>query len=323
MPDNQLVQFLRERKAALLREEEAQMQEMARHWLQVERTLEADMLRVADELSRNQITSQAAAMQNERLQRLLWQARGETARFNDWADGNITRKQMELAAQGIDDATQALQMTISTYFDRLPVESLNAMFGFAADGSPLANLLRSNYGEAVNGLLDALLKGLTLGNHPTDIGRMMAEEFGIGLQRALTIARTEQLRAYRAGSLEQYRNSGVTVRYKRMSARDERVCAGCLFSDGMEFETDHDFDEHPNGRCTMVPVVDGAEDMSVFESGQDWFRGIDPEMQQSILGGSGFDAWKNGTSLDDLFQFVNDPTWGGKFIPAPVGKIGQ
>jgi SPP1 gp7 family putative phage head morphogenesis protein len=144
-----------------------------------------------------------------------------------------------------------------------------------------------------------------------------------GLDKALTIARTEQLRVYRAASQEQYRASGVVTGYRRLSAHDDRVCAGCLAADGEELSSDVDFEAHPNCRCTLVPICAGVEPPQ-WTAGGDWFEEQDEETQRNILGPGRYELWQNG-GVSDFRQFatrVQNETWGGAVVPTPVGALG-
>lgn len=325
MPDSKVVNVIRSQKQKLLAREAAQMRAMANRWLGVEKALDAEMIALAAQMSAVENVTEAMILREKRFTKLMFQARAEVAKYADYADGLITKNQAVLAAQGINDASIVLKLIIKDArlgmkFDRLPVDALNSLFGFAGDGTPLRNMLMRAHPDAVDGLLNALVKGLALGKNPTEVAKMMADGFGIGLQKALTLARTEQLRAYRAGNLEQYRNSGVVTGYKRMATRDSNTCPGCLFADGQMFDTEHEFDEHPNGRCQIVPVVRGAEEPT-WQNGTDWFKAQSAETQREILGGERFDAWQNGASLESMSKLVNDPTWGGSFVPTPISEL--
>lgn len=327
--DPQVVVFLRARKAALLRREEALMRTLTQDWLKVERALEAEMTRTALEISKQSVVTEALVLKNKRFTELLYQARAEVGKFNADAEENITLAQKTLTKEGIDDALKALQISyadagqVAPRFNVLPVRAVEQMFGYAADGSALRTLLTKSYPEAVNGMLEALVKGLALGTHPTDVGRAMAERFGIGLNRALTLARTETLRAYRMGSFEQYRESGVVNGYKRLAAHDSRVCAGCLFRDGELIESlDGEFDEHPNGRCTAVPMVMGLPAVT-WKDGSQWFVEQPEDVQRTILGPGLYAAWQNGAALQDMSVHVHDPRWGGSYVPAAVNVFAE
>ncbi len=329
MPDPGVVVFLRKRKEALLMKEQGLMRSLARDWLKVEQALKSEMEALASELARANIVTEAMIQKHDRFVKLLYQARAEAGRFNEYADEAITNMQAQMSKTGIEDALKALKISykdagmVAPRFNTLPVRSLEMMFGYASDGSSLRALLSRAYPEAVNGMMDALIKGLAFGNHPTDVGKAMANAFGIGLNSSLTIARTETLRAYRMGSFEQYRDSGVVSGYKRLASHDSRTCIGCLMADGMMIESlDGEFDEHPNGRCTAVPVVIGVPE-SNWKSGAQWFAEQSDETQRGMLGPARYDAWKSGVDLRDMSTFVNDPTWGGSYMPTPVGELVQ
>lgn len=328
MPDPGVVRFLRGRKAALLNQEQEMMRSMAQDWLKVERSLQAEMEALAALMKEQNVVTSATVMKHDRFQKLMYQARAQAATFNEKADARITVAQAEMSQQGIEDALKALQLSykdagvqIVPQFNQLPVRALEMMFGYASDGSALAGLLARNYPDAVNGLLDALVAGMAKGSHPTEIAREMRNGFGVGLSKALTIARTEVLRSYRMGSFEQYRNSGVVVGYKRMAAHDARVCPGCLFKDGEMIDSlDGEFDEHPNGRCTAVPVIIDLEPPT-WQSGIEWFGEQSETMQREILGAARFEAWQKGASLQDMSKLVSDPQWGGSYVATPVHEL--
>lgn len=325
MPDSDIARLVEAQKRRILARETEMMREMTRRWLEIERALEAEMLKVVTELGGETLVTEAMLLRNTRFQKLLYQARAEYGKFADYMDEKISEMQAEALKDGIDDAYKVLGVGLdgaglAITFDKLPIGALETMIGLTADGSTLKKLLMDSYGEAVNGIIAEMLTGLAKGLHPTDIAELMANKFGVGLQRALTIARTEQARAYRMASLEQYRNSGVVTQYKRMAKKDDTTCLGCLFSDGEIYETEDEFSEHPNGRCSIIPVVRGVPEPT-WETGKEWFENLSEDRQRSILGEARFDLWQSGTSLDEMTQLVSDPTWGGKVVPTPISEL--
>ena len=327
MPDPEVVRFLRARKEALLAKEQTLMRQLAQSWLKVEQALKSEMEALASELSKSSVVTEAMIQKHERFVQLLYQARAEVGKFNEFADGRITKMQAQMSKAGIEDALKALQISyadagmVAPGFNQLPVRALEMMFGYAGDGSSLRGLLARGYPEAVNGMMDALVRGLAFGTHPTDVGKQMAEAFGVGLNKALTIARTETLRAYRMGSFEQYRDSGVVSGYKRLASHNSRTCIGCLMADGMMIESlDGEFDEHPNGRCTAVPVVIGVPAVT-WRNGMQWFVAQPEATQREMLGAQRFEAWKSGVDLSEMSKLVQDPTWGGSYVPTPVSEL--
>lgn len=329
MPEPMVVQIMRANKEAILAQEESKMQEMAERWLKIEKALQDKVDAIALEASRlaenGGVVNQAVAMRLERMQSLLYQVRAETGQYVRWADGFISDYQGEMATLGLEHASDAISAVMQEFdvrgsFDRLNVDAVNSMIGLAGDGSPLERYLRDIHSSSADGMLDALVNGVTQGIHPTKIAEEMMNGLGMGLQQAMNTARTETLRAYRNASLMQYDKSGLVIGYKRISARDERVCAGCLFTDGQVYEDLSQFDEHNQGRCSTVPLLEGLPETS-WESPNDWFEGQSETVQESILGTGRFEAWKNGASLNDMAKRVVDPVWGGAFVPTPVGEL--
>lgn len=333
MPDPLAVRLMQEFKDRLLAREDDLMRRMAAEWMRIEERLrdEFELLAYeASEAKRNgEPVNEQTLYQLERYQKLLYQARAETSQYVNWANEEIAAAQEQAAREALDDAVQVLKAIQSEYgmtgvaFNILPIDALEAMIGMVGDGTPLLSWLQRTVNpEAVRGMIDALIQGIAIGLNPKKVAELMAEKFGLGLSRALNTARTETLRAYRNASLKQYQESGVVVAYKRLAKRDDRVCVGCLFTDGMLVEDLDHFDEHNQGRCTLIPVVRGAEGASEFETGKEWFLRQDEATQRSILGAGRYDAWINGgASLDDMATLTTDPTWGGAWVPTTVGNL--
>jgi SPP1 gp7 family putative phage head morphogenesis protein len=329
-PDPLVVQALREHKAALLAQEESTMRAMAERWVLIERNLEAQMTAAAAEIQQalkaGQVPSAALARQYERYSSLIYQAHSEMTLYIRYADETIRQSQEAMIGQGIAHATEAIRLvylqagTIGEYFDILPREALKAMIGLVGDGTPLERYLRRIYADATDGLTQALVDGLAQGLNPVEVARKMRDGFGMGMNHALNTARTETMRAYRAGSMEQYRNSGVVTGWKRLAAHDGRTCAGCLFTEGDFYQTREEFQEHNQGRCTPVPVVANVDEPTWLR-GQDWFLQQPENVQASILGNGRFEAWKNGASLDEMATRRDDPVWGASFVPTPVEDL--
>lgn len=331
MPDPLVVSVMRANKEAILAGEETKMEEMARQWLKIEHTLQDDIHALALEAARKAeddgVFNKAIAMRMERMQKMLYQVKAETSQYEKWADGFISDYQLDLAKLGLEHGADAIQAVLKDYdvrtaFDRVNVGAVENMIGLAGDGSPLSKYLRDVHPNAVDGMMDALINGVAQGIHPTKIAQEMADGLGIGLQQAMNTARTESLRAYRSATLMQYDASGLVIGYKRISARDERVCAGCLFTDGETYADLSQFSEHNQGRCTAVPVLKDLPEPS-WQDSHSWFESQSATVQESILGTGRFDAWKNGASLDSMVKRVEDPIWGGAFVPAPVSELSQ
>lgn len=332
MPTEPLVvRIMREFKEALLAEEQEQLLEMARRWLTIERALSGDMLSLAmhiDELRvAGETVSASRLFQLSRYRSLLAQTRVEVLRYADYAEGLIAGKQAEWGALAISNATDAINAafisagTVPARFDILPVEAIQSMVGLAGDGSPLSQLLRDSYADAAEGITNALLRAITIGQNPRVTAAEMAEGMSVSLNRMMVTARTEQLRVYRDASRRQMASSGVVEGYRRLCAHDDRVCPACLMAEGRVYPLDEPLDEHPQGRCAQVPIV---KDLPRVEwlAGEDWFTTQDEETQRTILGDKYFDAWQGGQfELSAIVSRREDDRWGASLHPTPLSEL--
>lgn len=321
----------REFKAALLRREEAQMAEMVRRWRGVEVALQAQIENMAQfaatEAAAGRALTQQALLTMDRYQSLLRQTNAEIGRYGAWAERAITSEQASLAALGLTQATELVGISaeaaqIAGTFSRLPVQAVEQMVGLAGDGTPLGKLLAQAWPDAVAGLTEELVTGIALGRNPRVIAqRMIDNGLATGLQRAMTIARTEQLRAYRQASQAQYKASRVVTGYKRLAAHDDRVCLGCLVQDGQLYALEVEFEEHVQGRCTLLPVLAGANNVT-WESGETWLNAQSQDTQRQILGPGRLELWKSGkVAFADMATVREDAVWGNSVVPTPVRDL--
>jgi len=265
MPESTVALMVRRQKEALLLHEADEMRLLARRWLEVEKALEAEMLKIALAMQNEGILTEAMILQDRRFQNLLYKARAEYAQFADDFAATAGQMQDYGLTKGVSDAVKVLNLSIDEAgllidFEVLNVEAINAMIGLTADGTPLRTLLMKEYGDSVNKMVNALTNGLARGLNPKTVAAEMADGFAAGLQKALTIARTEMLRAYRMGTQEQYRASEVVVQYKRLAVKDDRTCLGCLMQDGETFENAAANVNSAFGFVTPSRLADSAKD---------------------------------------------------------------
>lgn len=327
MADPRVVVVMREFKRDLLAREATQMAVMTRRWLQIEKTLQADLdalLRKADQWRADGRAPTAAMIQGEaRYRSLIAQANAEVMRYQRYAQDVIMGQQRDMGELGIEHATEAIRAAGGVAFDILPRDSLEYMVGLCGDGSPLFSLLkqRAIAPDAVAGLTDALVKGIGAGYNPTKVARMMQDGLALGLQKALVIARTEQMRVYRAANVAQYRESKVVNGFKRMATKDKRTCLACLARDGEIIELEREMYDHPNGRCTSVPNIEGLPPTE-FQTGAEWFAKQSVQDQREMLGGY-YDAWKDGQfKFSDLARTTHNDTWGDGLRVPSLGELG-
>lgn len=333
MPDPLVVVAMREFKAGLLAREDAQMFEMAQQWLTVERSLTELIENLANDFEKRKLDgetiSAAAFYKMDRYKRLRSQARDETAQYAQWADGSLTQYQDTSVDLGLDHSRQAIQLSYSpsvgAFFDRLPKEAVQNIVGIAGNGRPLGELLKNrmvtNDQDVWQRLVDNLVRGTALGYNPRKVARQMRDDLAGGLNKALVIARTEGLRPYREASRAQYESSGVVTGQKRLCAHDGRVCGACLADEGTLYDLSEVISDHPQGRCTPVPVVRGMPE-TTWTAGEDWFKTQPESVQESILGPGRLQAYNEGLfNFGNLVRRTNDKTWGKGLNPRSLADL--
>jgi hypothetical protein len=309
-------------RAALLRQEAAQMRVMAARWRQVERNLEQSIADVLAEIERRQAAGETWSRHTgpytrlERYQALLRQVRQEFARFTAEMEATVQAGRVAHGVLGVEHsaANTALalgQPELAGQFNRVNVAAVESMAAVLEEEAPVGALLQQAWPGSMVRMTEALATGTALGWNPRKTERAMREAGRSVLQRALLIARTEQLRAYRTASLANYRASGVLKGYKRLASKSARTCLACLVADGEFFTLDQAFEEHPAGRCTMVPVLASGE-APEWEPGRVWLERQPATTQRQVLGPAAFEAWRAGAvRLEDLVERHEHPVWGG------------
>lgn len=318
-PQSTIQQVIAAQRAALLRGDVATLARYAAQWQQVEAALADKAELLAHELAQleadGETISQARLYQLARYQAFIQQARAEIDKYAQNLAPELSQQQAALADQGVQDAISQIA-AITGSFLQLSTGATNVAIGYAADGSPLVNLLRATWPDAASAMTQALIQGVAAGYSPRKTARQMQEASGAGLNRMLTVARTETLRAYRESSRDAYQKAGVK-RYMRIAARDARTCMLCISLDGTIYEVSEPMPVHPSCRCTSVALVDGYK-VNTGQTGAEWFAEQDTATQQQILGTRRYQLYAQGTPLRAFAQVVHDDTWGATLREAPL-----
>lgn len=327
MPEPEVVRAAREFKAALLAREKEQVAVMVRAWLTVERALERQIADLAAEIEamrqRGEKPSLGKVKRLERYRQLLVQTQRQVSQYEAWAERVISAGQREMAQLGLWNAEQLIGAQIGVDFNRLPYEAVQNIVGITADGAPLFDLLkqRALWPASVQGLMDALRNAIAMGWNPRKTALRMKDGLAEGLTKALVIARTEQLRAYRIASVAEYRESGVVSGFRRLAAKDDRTCLGCLMADGEVIPLGQELGDHPAGRCTCIPIVKGAAPIE-YQTGREWFEGLRPDQQAEMMGEKMYQAWRDGKfDLPALTKRTRHRVWGPGIAVTPLGEL--
>lgn len=332
-----VLQAVAQYRAALLAREEATLTRMSAAWLDIETALEARIFALATQVAELRTAGETVSVWRlarlERYQDLLRAVQYQLGNFSMSILPLIREEERQLARLGVLHAAEGIRgamidagLEIPLQFNVLPIPVVETMVGMAGVNfdTPLSQLLRASWPDAVDGLTNALLRGIALGDNPRVVARAMREGLTDGLDRMMTIARTEMLRTYREASRMQYEQSGVVTGYRRIAAHDADTCLACIALDGQEYETSELMELHPNCRCAMIPVVFNMPPVE-WLGGQDWLDTQSEATQRGILGPARYDLYSSG-QVRDLRQFVatgEDEQWGPTLAVRPLEETGQ
>lgn len=325
-------------RADLLRQERQAATELVRAygvaWQRIQARIEALGQTMLAAMARGEAITPAWLFQFDRLVTLQREVEMEIAAFARVAETRIVAEQAMVVRAAQEHAEQLALAGlgepppgVTVGFTALNAEAVRDLVGFLSDGSPLRSLLDELGPEASRQVREALIAGVATGQHPTAIARQIRQALGGNLVRALTIARTEMLRSYRAALLRSYQqNSKVITGWVWYSALGTNTCAFCWSMHGSFHRLEERFASHPRCRCTPIPKTktwqELGQDLGVDLSGVPETRGeVEPgpamfarlpaSQQRAILGPAKFAAYQAGAiRLEDLRGFRRDPRWG-------------
>ena len=309
-----------EQRRLLLEGEQATVRHLLASYREAQRGIEAELNRVLARLLKAQTDgteiNQAWLFQHGRLSELLAEVEARIAKFSGKAEA-ITTAQQALNVIRATNATGAIMGAagVKSGFVMLHRDAFEDVVGFLSDGSPLHKIFKDLSPDAVDAARRAFAHSMVLGRNPRVTGRIIQETVddavNMSRNRAVLIARTETMRAYRTATLRNYANNpGIVQGWRWLSGRDGRCCPICIAMDGSTHKLDEPFASHPGCRCSAVPVLAEGIDTDIG-TGDEWLTGQDEETQLSVLGASRLKLWQDGdASLDDMVEDTFSNQWG-------------
>lgn len=294
------------------------MEDMGRRWLRIEERLLNDMAALEGQAlkaaAEGKVVTRQMIWKMETYKRMKARLEEEIKRYNaEYLIPKVAAEQVRFGMFGVESGAGAINASygigIGPWFPVINRDVIEAMAGLLSNGSPLNTLLKEDYPDALEGILDALLNGMARGMGAGEIAKEMAVGMGGGLDRAMLIARTEVNRAYRTATVQQYRESNVVDGFRRL-VKKATACAACLMLDGETFKSEDYLDDHPAGKCVAVPNITGMKPAK-WETGREYFEKLSPEEQMARLGREKYEAWQAGKfDLGDLARKSESAEWG-------------
>lgn len=285
-------------------------------WARLEKLLKALLEQIEAAQARGEVVSAIWLKRQVRFERLMQQVNREVLRLAESSATQITEGQRVEIARGIADSTKLMsvgaeQAGVSIAFDRISIDAVEALVGTLGDGTPLDKVLKRYGRQSARAIQQGLIEGVTLGENPLKVASRVKASFGGNLNKARLTARTEQLRAYRIATLENYQaNSDVISGWRWTCSHSRRTCLACLYRDGKFYPLKKPMPSHPACRCTMRPVIKGIPEVQ-RQTGTEWFATQPDEIKRSMMGPKVFSYYESGLiTLSDFVGEKRSKDWG-------------
>lgn len=362
--------LLSQQRAAISRNDASSAREIVRLYAALEASVARAIAELQADAQEANLSSGADVLRwlraEGRLRRLEERVLPQMRWFEAQVTAIVQRGQQHGAAAGAADGTALIRASFGSPLpERVPPDAillvrpnpaaLAQLVTALRDRSPLARVLRGLGGDGWQQLRDALVSGMARGAGPrqtaSELARILSARGTAQLtrdamrqlrQRALTLARTEQMRAYHQAAMDAYRANGDVVEgWVWLATVGPSTCPACLAMNGTIHPLSEDFGDHVNGRCTPAPRTKTWEDLLGADlargipetrldpardlpDAEEWLRRQSPQRQQSILGRTRYALFAQG--LIDLAQMAAWPrssrAWGNSVAVATLDELG-
>lgn len=315
-------------RAALLAKEYQTVKGIVRAYEIAERRVEASIRQFQAKIKKAQAAglqpSLAWYYQEARLENVLREIRGHLDEFSkdalEFAEGGRANA-YELGA------VHALRLAEAQVYG--DIAGLNAGAFANAQAilsatSPVKALFDEIGPNAAVKAREVFAEGIAEGWNPRKMGRVLTNRIeNLSKRRAVLIARTESIRAYRTANKDVYkRNSDVLRGWRWTAAKTPATCAMCLALDGEIFPVEKPLSSHPACRCSMVPLPRTDFGGPQPTSGEAYFEKLSDKEQDRILGKGKAEMYREGKiTLKDNVWFRDDPEWGRQPSPRPLSAL--
>jgi SPP1 gp7 family putative phage head morphogenesis protein len=316
----------RDFRAEVLRGDKAMLRQLSQAYSRIDKSLNRQLRELQRDIEQAQREGKTVnrdwLRRSFRYQSLIRQVKAEVSGYSAGVSQFIEAKQQQAFDLGQLHATSLITAALPEItFARLPTEAISELVGVMQNGSPLNKVLDRLGTDVAQEIKESLIAGLGSGHSAAKIARELRNAVDVPRWKALQIARTETMRAYRQSTLATYaENDDVLNGWIWTSTLSTRTCPACWSLHGTFFPLSKQFfPAHVSCRCTSIPAIKGSHPN--IQSGSVAFANLPVEQQQTILGPSRYEMYASGTPLDDFVILTRDKDWGGAYQVRPLWKL--
>lgn len=143
----------------------------------------------------------------------------------------------------------------STIDDNAVAQMINQIW--CADGKSWSARIWENVAQLKETLNEGLIHTVVTGKKTSQLKKALQERFNVSYHRADTLVRTELAHIQTQAAQQRYKDYGITE-YEFYADPDERTCEVCgkLHQKRFPIGSVPKVPQHPNCRCTILPVID-------------------------------------------------------------------
>lgn len=190
--------------------------------------------------------------------------------------------------------------------------------------------------QMTRAMRSALIRGIVAGDNPRTVARDMLTRlegvFNGGRNRALVIARTEMLDAYRAANMAgEDSMKDVLQGWTWGATLDNRTCPSCFGMHGSEHKLSESGPiDHQQGRCCRLPLTKSWKDLgfdivepkSLLPDAKARLDAMPRADQLAVMGKARLELLDSGAvSLSDLATRKSTPGWRDSMVMTPLSDL--
>lgn len=325
-PPNQIIELSKQFKRALDKNDKAALNRLIDAYGRIYEKLQ-DKIQLLENLIEMENPTAGQLVRREQYKALIAQVEDELTKYQTILADTIDATSRDAINFAARDTSRLLRAIGSEYgvdvtFARLPTEAVKTLLGFLAEDGPLFQRISELAPFTATKVAETIVDSVALGKGPREIARLIRDDLGGGLTDALRMTRTVQLWSYREATRANYAaNSDIVEGWYWYAALDQEPCMACIAEHGTFHGLDETLDDHHNGRCTMLPAIQGFPN-PVEQSGEEWFEGLGEAEQKKLMGPEFYDAWKGGAfELSQMAHKVEDAVYGNMTSTTPLWDL--